>query len=82
MAVPFRVLSRKKYDRLSYDPYSPASALFAKTLMKVPYEGPYAFALAGPEKAIRGYYKRVRPRVLKLRANLSPNWSYDKILID
>ena len=37
---------------------------------------------AGPEKAVRPYYKIVRPRMLKLQANLSPNWSYDKILID
>ena len=27
------------YRALSYDPYGPASAFFAKALMKVPYEG-------------------------------------------
>ena len=67
---------------LSYDPYGPARAFSKKPLMKVPYEGPaYAFARAEPEKAVRPYYKSVRPRVLKLQENLSPNWSYDKILI-
>ena len=35
----------------------------------------YVFARAGPEKA-------VQPRMLKLQANLSPNWSYDKIVIE
>ena len=35
----------------------------------------YVFARAGPEKA-------VRPRMLKLQANLSPNWSHDKIVIE
>ena len=72
-----------KYCSLSYDPYGPASAFFA-TIDKSPIWGPYAFARAGPEKAVRPYYKSVRPRVLKLQANLSPNWSYDqdKIPID
>ena len=37
---------------------------------------------AGPEKAVRPYYKSIQPRVLKLQENLFPNWSYDKILID
>ena len=29
----------RTYIHLSYDPYGPASAFFAKPLMKVPYEG-------------------------------------------
>ena len=32
-------LYSRKYGMLSYDPYGPASAFFAKPLMKVPYEG-------------------------------------------
>ena len=50
--------------------------------MKVPYKGRTQFARVGPEKAVRPYYKNVRPRVLKLKKNLSLNWSYEKILID
>ena len=34
------------------------------------------------EKSVWPYNKSVQPRMLKLQANLSPNWSYDKILID
>ena len=46
---------------LTYDPYGPASAFFAKPLMKVPYEGrTHQFARAGQEKA-------VRPRALNLQ---------------
>ena len=75
MSMSDRVLTYKAHV-LSYDLYSRASAFFAKPLMKVPYER------AGPEQAVQHDYKSVRPCVLKLQENLSPNWSYDKILID
>ena len=38
-----------------------------------------AFAQAEPEKAVRPYYKSLRPRALKFEAILSPNWSYDTV---
>ena len=50
--------------------------------MKVPYEGRTYLRERGRKKAVRLYYKSVRPRVLKLLENLSPNWSYNNILID
>ena len=70
--------------KLSYDPYDPASAFFAKPLTKVPYEGRRVrICASGPaEKAVRQYYKSVRPRMLNFQENLSASWSYDKILID
>ena len=39
------------YDKLSYDPYGPASAFFAKPLMKVPYEGSTHLRERGPGKS-------------------------------
>ena len=52
------------------------------TIDESPVRGPYAFARTGPEKVVLPYYKSVPPRVLKLQAYLSLNWSDDKILID
>ena len=72
-------LFKNEYVTLSYDPHGPASAFFAKPLVKVPYEGRTHLRerdRTGPTT------KNVRPRVLKPQANLSPNWSFDKILID
>ena len=60
----------------------PCEPFLCKTIDEGPVWGPYAFARAGLEKAVRPYYKSTRPRVLKLQENLSPNWSYDKILFD
>ena len=67
--------------RLSYDPNGPTSALFAKPLMKVPYEGRTHLRERGL-KSRTALLQKLRPRVFKLQENLSPNWSYDKILID
>ena len=64
-----------------YHSYGPASAFFAKPLMKFPYEGASGAVRPYYRKiAVRLYYKSVRPRMLKIQADLSPNWSYDKIL--
>ena len=63
-------------------PVRPCERFLCKTIDDSPVWGPYAFARAGPEKAVRPHYISVRPRVFKLQENLSPNWSYDKILID
>ena len=60
----------------------PCERFLYKTIDESPVWGSYAFARAGPEKAVRPSYNGVRPRVLKLQANWSPNWSYNKILID
>ena len=70
------------YALLSYDPYGPASTFFAKPLMEVPYESRTHLRERARKKPYDPTTRSVRPRVLKLQANLSPNWSYDKILID
>ena len=54
-------------------PTRPCETFLCKTIGESPIWGPYAFAQAGPEKA-------VRPRELKFQAILSPNWSYDAAL--
>ena len=59
---------------LSYEPCGPASALFAKPLTKVPYEGRTHFA-SGAGKSRTALLQKLRPRVLKLQANLSPKLS-------
>ena len=67
-------------DTLSYEPYGPAIAFFAKPLMKVLYEVRTHLRewgrkeLYGPTTKAYG--------LLNFKKNWSPNWSYDKILID
>ena len=60
------------YNYLSYDPYGPASAFFAKPLMKVPYEGRTHLRERGRKKAIRPCYRSVRPRVFKTSRKFVP----------
>ena len=63
---------------LSYDPYGPASAFFAKPLMKVLYRA-VRICARGAEKNSTALLQKCTVSRVK---NLSPNWSYDKILID
>ena len=48
-------------------PVGPWEPFLYKTIDESPVWGPYAFARAGSEKAVRPYYISVRPRVLKFK---------------
>ena len=75
--LPYNVCDHQKFEKASG-----TYCTLQKPLMKVPYKGRTHLREQDWKKAVRPYYKSVRPRVLKLQENLFPNWSYDKMFID
>ena len=57
---------------------APRARFVFQSIYKIPACWPCALARVGAVKALRPYYKRVRPRVLKFKKTLPPNWSYKK----